>query len=61
MHYYIRKILNKQEHQEIAFNHQILTFLYKKFTEKVCSSLLIYTILASDNPLFFRKNLLERI
>ena len=61
------KIPNKQEHQQIVFNHSsdidFLDFmnLYKKFTAKPHSSLVIDTTLASDNLLHFRKNLLERI
>ena len=35
--------------------------LYKKCTAKPYSFLVIDTTLASDNPLRFRKNLLERI
>ena len=34
---------------------------YKKCTEKLYSYLVIYTIASSDNPLRFRKNVLERI
>ena len=35
--------------------------LYKKCTAKLYSFLAIDTTLASDNPLRFRKNLVERI
>ena len=35
--------------------------LYKKYNAKPYSFLIIYTALASDNPLHFRKNLVERI
>ena len=35
--------------------------LYKKFTEKPYSFLVIDATVASDNPLRFRKNLSERI
>ena len=35
--------------------------LYKKFTAKLFSYLVIDATLASDNPLGFRKNLLGRI
>ena len=35
--------------------------LYKKLSVKSCSFLLTDTTLASDNPLCFTKNLLERI
>ena len=61
------KIPNKQELQQIAFNHssdadfQDFMNLYKKCTTKPYSFLVIDTTLGSDNPLRFRKNLLERI
>ena len=61
------KIPNKQELQQIAFNHspnidfRDFMNLYKKCTAKPYSFLVIDTTLASDNPLRFRKNLLERI
>ena len=35
--------------------------LYKKYIEKPYSILVIVNTLASDNPLHFRKNLIERI
>ena len=66
-HYFIMKIPNKQELQQIAFNHSSdIDFkdfmnLYKKCTAKPYSFLVIDATLASDNPLRFRKNLLERI
>ena len=58
------KILNKQELQQILFNHSSdidLTNVSKKCTAKPCSFLVTDTTLASDNPLYFRKNLLKRI
>ena len=61
------KITNKRELQQIAFNHssdidfQDFMNLYKKCAAKPFSFLLIDTTLASDNPLRFRKNLVERI
>ena len=67
MHYFIMKIPNKQELQQIAFNHSSdIDFkdfmnLYKKCTAKPYSFLVIDATLASDNPSRFRKNLLERI
>ena len=67
MHYFIMKIPNKQELQQTAFNHssdidfQDFMNLYKKCTAKPYSFLVIDATLASDNPLRFRKNLLERI
>ena len=66
-HYFVMKIPNKRELQQIAFNHssdidfQDFMNLYKKCTAKPYSFLVIDTTLASDNSLRFRKNLLERI
>ena len=66
-HYFVMKIPNKRELQQIAFNHssdidfQDFMNLYKKCTAKPYSLLVIDTTLASDNPLCFRKNLSERI
>ena len=60
IHYFIMKILNKQELQQIAFNHlsdidfQDFMNLRKRCTAKPCCFLVIDTTLASDN-------LLERI
>ena len=56
------KIPNKQELQQIAFNHLSDTGfinLYKKSAAKPYSLLAIYATLASDNPSRFRNNLLE--
>ena len=59
--------LNKREFQQIIFNHSAdIDFknfmnLYKKCTAKPCFSLVINTTLSSNNPLYFRKNLSERI
>ena len=67
MHYFVIKIPNKIELQQIAFNHssdiyfQDFINLYKKCTEKPYSFLVIDTTLASDNSSQFRKNLLETI
>ena len=61
------KIPNKRELQQIAFNHssdidfQDFLNLYKKFTSKSYSFLVIDTTLVSDNSSRFSKNLLERI
>ena len=61
------KILNKQELKQIAFNYSLdIDFkdfmnLYKQFTVKEYSFLVIDATLASDNLLRFRKNLLKRI
>ena len=66
-HYFIMKIPNKQELQQIAFNYssdiEIPDFmnLHKKCTAKPYSFLVIDAILASDNTLRFRKNLSERM
>ena len=66
-HYFVMKIPNKRELQQIAFNHssdidfQDFMNLYKKCTSKPYSFLVIDTTLASDNSLRFRRNLLERI
>ena len=61
------KIPNKRELQHIACNHssdidfKYFINLYKKCTAKPYSFLVIDATLASDNPLRFRKNLIERI
>ena len=67
LHYFIMKIPNKGELQQISFNHSsdidfrdFMNF-YKKCTAKPYSFLVIDATLALDNPLRFRKNLLERI
>ena len=67
MHFFIMKTPNKRELQQIAFNYssdidfrKFINF-YKKCTAKPYSFLVIDIILASDNPLRFRKNLLERM
>ena len=61
------KFPNKQELQQIAFNHlsdiEFYDFmnLYKTFAAKSYYFLVTDTTLASDNPLRFAKNLGERI
>ena len=61
------KIPNKREVQQIAFHHpsdiDLRNFmnLYKHFTTKPFFFLVIDGTLASDNPLGFRKGILERI
>ena len=61
------KTPNKQEFQQIAFNHlsdiEFKDFmnLYKKYTAKPCFFLVIDVTLASDNPSHLRKNLLEKM
>ena len=66
-HYFIMKIPNKQELQQIAFNHSSdIDFkdfmnLYINCTAKPYTFLVIDATLASDNSSHFRKNLLERM
>ena len=61
------KIPNKRELQQIVFNHSSgidfkdFVNLYRRCTAKPYLFLVIDATLASDNPLHFRKNLLERI
>ena len=61
------KIPNKLELQQTAFSHlsdfEFKDFmnLYKKCIAKPYSFLVINATLVSNNPLRFRKNLLERI
>ena len=64
-HFFIMKIPNKRELQQIALNHssdiEFKNFLkiYKKCTAKPYSFLVNDTTLLSDDPLRFRKNLLK--
>ena len=64
-HYFIMKASNKRQLQQIAFSHSsdfdFIDFLnlYKKCTSNPYSFLAIDATLASDNPLRFRRNLLE--
>ena len=66
-HYFIKKIPNKREPQQIAFNHssdidfQDFMNLYNKCTAKPYYILVIDTTLDSYNPFRFRNNLLEGI
>ena len=66
-HYFIMPIPNKREFPSMDFNHSTDIYFrnfmnfYKKCTVKLYSFLVIDTTLASDNPLRFRENLLERI
>ena len=66
-HFFVMKISNKRELQQIALNHSSdIDFkdfmkIYEKCTEKPYSFLVIDTTLSSDNPLRFGKNLLEQI
>ena len=50
--YFIMKIRNKRELQQIVFKN-----LYNKCTKKPYSFLVIDATLASDTPLRFRKNI----
>ena len=62
-HYFIMKIPNKRELQQIASNHSSeIDFkdfkkLYKDHTKEPYSFLVNNITLSSDNPLRFRKNL----
>ena len=64
-HFFIMKIPNKRELQQIALNHSSdIDFkdfikIYKKCTAELYSFLVNDTNLPPDNPLRFRKNLLE--
>ena len=64
-HDFILKIPNKRELQQIALNHSSdigfkdFRKIYKKCTAEKYSCLVSNTTLPSDNPLKFRKNLLE--
>ena len=64
-HYLIMKIHNKRELQHIAINHsgdidcKDFMNIYRKCTSKPYSFLTIDTTLPADNPLGFRKNLLD--
>ena len=60
-HFFIAKIPNKRELQQIVINHSSdistkdFINIYRKCTGKPYSFLVIDTLLASDNPLRFRK------
>ena len=62
-HFFIAKIPNKRELQQIAINHSSdistkdFINIYRKCTAEPYSFLVNDTTLASDNPLRFRKNL----
>ena len=64
-HFFIMKIPNKRELQQIALNHSSdIDFkdfmkIYKKYTKGTYSFLVNDTTLPSDDPLRFRKNLLR--
>ena len=62
-HFFITKIPNKRELQQIAINQssdintQDFANIYRKYTAEPYSFLVNDTTLASNNPLRFRKNL----
>ena len=62
-HFFIAKIHNKRELQQIAINHSSdistkdFLNIYQKCTDKPYSFLVFYTTLPSNNPLRFIKNL----
>ena len=62
-HFFIMKIPNKRELQQIAINHSSdidfkhFVAIYKKCIDKPYSFLVNDTKLASNNPLRFRKNI----
>ena len=62
-HFFIMKIPNKRELQQIILNHSSdidfkdFVKIYKKCTDDPYSFLVNDTMLSSDNPLRFRKNL----
>ena len=64
-HFFIAKIPNKRELQQIAINHSSdisakdFTNIYRKCTAEPYSFLVNDTTLASDNPLRFRKNIFK--
>ena len=66
-HFFIAKIPNKRELQQIAINHssdistEYFVNIYKKYTAEPYSFFVNDTTLTSDNPLRFRKNLFEHI
>ena len=66
-YYFIMKIPNKRELQQITSNYswdidfRDFMNLYKKCTAKPYSFSVIDTILALDNFIRFRKNILERL
>ena len=62
-HFFIAKIPNKREFQQTAINHSSdintkdFANIYRKYTAEPYSLLVIDTMLPSNNPLRFRKNL----
>ena len=60
-HFFITKIRNKREFQQIALNHSsaVTINIYKNYTAKPYIFLVNDTTLSSDNSFRFRKNLLN--
>ena len=64
-HFFIMRIPNKRELQQIALNHlsdidfKDFIKIYKKCTTELYSFLVNDTTIPSDDPLRFRKNLLK--
>ena len=64
-HFFITKVPNKREFQQIAINHSSdistkdFTNIYRECTANPYSFLVIDIMLASNNPLRFRKNLFD--
>ena len=67
MHYFIMKINNKRELQNIAINHSAdidykdFIKIYREYTKEPYNFLTIDTTLPSSNPLKFRKNLFDTL
>ena len=65
-HFFIMKIPNKREFQQIALNYSSdistkeLIQIHKKFTAEPYSFLVNDTMLTSDNLLMFKKNIFDR-
>ena len=64
-YFFIAKIPNKRELQQIAINHSSdistkdFANIYRKCTNEPYSFLVIVSMFASNNPLRFRKNLIN--
>ena len=62
-HFFVAKIPNKKEFQQIDINHSSdintkdFANIYRKYTDEPYSFLVFDAMLASNNPLRFRKNL----
>ena len=67
-HYFIMKIQKKRDLQQISFNHSadiefedFINLTKNVMQPKTIFLFMIDTTLASNNPVCFRKNILERI